>query len=452
MKNIKYIKEGDFSMKKRFFILFIIIFFIIFIYNFFFSSVFSDEIWNYGVAYNISTGMIPYRDFNLVTTPLYPMLASIFIRIFGSYLYSFHIFNSIVVTLIIFISYKVVGKKSLLLFPFVILYSYPGYNILSILLLFIILYVISSNKRRKDIIIGMLIGLLFLTKQTVGICLVIPMIYYSKDRVKSFISFLIPIIVFLIYLLWNQALYQFIDYCFLGLFDFGQSNSILLFLPFEIVIICILLYYLFKSKFKKQEYFYVLMFQIITAPIFDDYHFMLGLIPFIYLLLQRKQIIDYKFKYYVIIVWFMCIFFRFKLNHFHDIYLIQDKNSYLYGRNVPKYIEKSVQNIGNYINQIKDDYDNIYIFSANAYWIKLNIKYPLTKYDMICNGNMGYHGEDKYINEIDNYCKKNECMFILYKYEFREGNITQTNRDLYDYVVDKYHKIDDIDVFDIYRN
>lgn len=439
-------------MLKKKIVIWVFIYICVFCYSFFVSSIFGDEIWNYGVAYNISTGMVPYRDFNLVTTPLYPMLASVFIKIFGSYLYSFYIFNTIIVTLIIFISYKVVGKKIWVLVPFIVLYSYPGYNILSILLLFIVLYAVSSDIRRKDIIIGLLVGLLFLTKQTVGVCLFIPMIYYSKDKIKSFISFLIPIIIFLIYLLWNQALYQFIDYCFLGLFDFGKSNSNLLFLPFEIVVVCVLIYYLFKSKFKKQEYFYVLMFQIIAAPIFDDYHFMLGFIPFIYLLLQRKQIIDYKFKYYVIIAWFTCIFLSIKLNHFHDIYLIQDKNSYLYGRNIPEYIEKGIRNIGNYINQNRDDYDNIYFFNINSYLIKLSIEYPLSKYDLINNGNMGYHGDSKYIHEVDNYCEENKCMFILYRYEFREDNSNQTNRDLFDYVVDKYNKIDSIDLFDVYVN
>ena len=31
----------------------------------------TDEIWNYGYTYNIATGLIPYRDFNMVTTPLF---------------------------------------------------------------------------------------------------------------------------------------------------------------------------------------------------------------------------------------------------------------------------------------------------------------------------------------------------------------------------------------------
>ena len=44
------------------------------------------------------------------------------------------------------------------------------------------------------------------------------------------------------------------------------------------------------------------------------------------------------------------------------------------------------------------------------------------------------------------------CLFILNRYEFGNDFSTQTNRNLYDYVIDKYNKIDSIDFFDIYSN
>ena len=421
MKNIKYIKDGEFNMKKKDLILFIIIFSIVFIYNFFISSVFSDEIWNYGVAYNISKGMIPYRDFNLVTTPLYPMMASTFIKIFGNFLYSFHIFNSIIVTIIIIISYKKLGKNCFLVIPFILLNSYPSYNILCVLFIFILFLLVDYNFKYRDALIGILIGCMFLTKQTVGICLFVPMIYYSKSRLKSFISFMIPIFLFIIYLLWNSGLYKFLDYCFWGLFDFGNSNSILIYLPFEIIVVFILCYKLFCSKFCDEKYFYVLMFQVITIPILDDYHFIVGFIPCLYLFLESITFVTYRFKYYLIMIWFLCVFSSIKLNHYHELHYILDKNSYLYGRNVPTYVEKSLYKIGNYINDNKDDFDYVYFFSANAYWVKLNINYPITKYDMICNGNIGYKGDFKYIDEVNNYCSSHRCMFVLYKYEYKSN-------------------------------
>ena len=122
---------------------------------------------------------------------------------------------------------------------------------------------------------------------------------------------------------------------------------------------------------------------------------------------------------------------------------------YLYGRNVPSYVE--INNISDYIEENKKNYNHIYFFSKNAYYVKLNTSYGLDKYDMICNGNMGYNGANKYIKEINDYCSNNSCLFILYKYEF-SNNITQTNKNLVDYVKKNYDIYDEIDVFDIYVN
>lgn len=429
---------------------FIILFSLIFCYFYFISCLYGDEIWNYGFSYNIATGLIPYKDFNLVITPLYPMVASIFIKIFGAHLYSIHIFNSLIISLMIYICYFKINKKVLILIPFILLNGYPGYNILTVFFIFILLLLLDIKIIKKDIIIAFIVSLLFLTKQTIGICLFIPMIYYSKNKLKSLIAFTIPIIIFIIYLLYNNALYEFIDYCFLGLFNFGNSNGIYFFLPLEIIIYLVIFIKLIKSKFSNQKLFYLLMFQIITIPIVDDYHFMLGLIPIMYYYLSTKEIENYKIKYYFIMSLFFCFLWNFYLHNYEIGHLYSNKNSYLYGRNIPKYEEKSVNEISDYINDIREDYDYVYLFSANAYWIKLNINYPLTKYDLINNGNMGYYGSKKYIKEIDKYCKKNKCAFVLYKHEFRNNSVSQTNKELVKYVENKYIKKENINSFNIY--
>jgi hypothetical protein len=43
----------------------------------------NDEIWTYGFSYNIATGLIPYKDFNMIITPLFPLLGAIILNIFG---------------------------------------------------------------------------------------------------------------------------------------------------------------------------------------------------------------------------------------------------------------------------------------------------------------------------------------------------------------------------------
>ena len=49
------------------------------------------ELWRY----NINAGLIPYRDFNMVVTPLYSFIGAIFLKIFGNYLFSLHILDAI---------------------------------------------------------------------------------------------------------------------------------------------------------------------------------------------------------------------------------------------------------------------------------------------------------------------------------------------------------------------
>ncbi len=70
------------------FIIFIIIFFIV-------ASVILtrplsnlDEIWNYNFARNMANGLIPYKDFNMVTTPLLPFICSLFLNLSGNELFT----------------------------------------------------------------------------------------------------------------------------------------------------------------------------------------------------------------------------------------------------------------------------------------------------------------------------------------------------------------------------
>lgn len=41
-----------------------------------------DEIWNYNFAKNIADGLIPYKDFNMLQTPLLPFINGLILKIF----------------------------------------------------------------------------------------------------------------------------------------------------------------------------------------------------------------------------------------------------------------------------------------------------------------------------------------------------------------------------------
>ena len=68
---------------KRFLI--ILIFMLLLCYSYFLGPNISDEIWNYGFSYNISRGMVIYRDFNVLQTPLFFFIGSLFFGAWDSF-------------------------------------------------------------------------------------------------------------------------------------------------------------------------------------------------------------------------------------------------------------------------------------------------------------------------------------------------------------------------------
>ena len=66
-----------------------------------------DEIWNYNTARVISEGLIPYRDVSMITTPLLPMLTSIFLKIIANELIISRILAGILWTGILYTIYKI---------------------------------------------------------------------------------------------------------------------------------------------------------------------------------------------------------------------------------------------------------------------------------------------------------------------------------------------------------
>lgn len=434
------------------FITFSILAVAVFGYTYFYSSLFNDEIWNYGFSYNIASGLIPYRDFNMIVTPLYHFIGAIFITIFGHHLWALHILNAIMISMMIYVMYHNINKKVWLLVPILLLYCYPNYNLFSLFLMIILISICDKDFRNHDIIMGLLCSFLFLTKQTIGISLTIPMLYYSKNKRKNLISFIIPILVFMIYLLWNKAMYDFINYCFLGMFDFTNQNKILFCLPLEITICCVLIYKLYKSKFLNKKLFFILMYQIITIPICDDYHFMIGFTLVLYYVLEIIEIKKYRVKYYIFIIFFITIYWNYTINNYGNLHLYNDKNSYLYGRYVDQYIEDNITSISTYMENTKENYNYIYLLTQNSYEIKMNTSLKINKFDLINNGNMGYQGSVHYLKEINNNCSNQKCMFILYKYEFEAGNISQTNKRIVNSIKDNYLLKEEYGDFDIYIN
>ena len=412
---------------------------------FFISLVFTfslfrgDTFVNYGFSYAISLGEIPYKDFNMVITPFSCFLYSLGLLIHKSILV-YYLEQSILLVILFILLKKLLDKKVYLFFLFICIFwpvsfptvLFPGYNFISFLLLILLVY--WEEEKKSPYLIGIILGLLFCTKQTIGIALFIPsIIYLWKNKtifLKRFIGFLIPIILLCLYLLLTNSIKEWFDLCFLGLFSFGNKNSSisilnLLFLLFGLIY---LLYRIRKEK-KNSIHYYFLFWIIVSLPIIDYYHVSLFLLGPLFLWLKELKIKDKYYKYMIpfIIVLYslngLCLFLFLKkpvlvnLNHF-PIYIVSSN------------YKKNILELNNYLK--KENKEIVYLLRGSEnYMFKIMNNKKITYYDLPNYGNYGYNGEKNIEEEIKNMknvlfvvdsslCTKKQDKYQQYICSFKE--------------------------------
>ncbi len=128
-------------------------------------------------------------------------------------------------------------------------------------------------------------------------------------------------------------------------------------------------------------------------------------------------------------------------------HLCDKKESFLYGRRISLESQRLLDELSNYVISNRDAYgDNIYIFSNWAYMVRLYMNENPSMYDYILDGNMGYKGDVKLIDNVGDKCSHDKCLFIV-----QCGGL-QVNYNIVEYVVKNYKKIDVIRDIDRYSN
>ncbi len=436
-------------MKKRI-LLFFLAFIYILLFNLFFVPITSDEVWNYGFAYNISLGLVPYRDFNMIITPFFPAFMAIFLKIFGHNILVFYIANSLCLTFCFFLILKMLGKKGWLFFVFLfapLTLIMPSYNLFAFILIIIIFYL--EKEKKSDYLIGFLLGFLILTKQNIGIMVLIPgLFYYYKDKiriVKRFLTCFFVLLLFVVYLLITNSFMSFLDLCVFGLFDFSNNNGNLSICTIFFVIILICTVY-FVKKYPNNIYnYYALSFYTIMFPIFDYYHFGIALLMFLFLslyYLPDNIKLPYMFiTIFIIILLPILVYFR----EFYNKKVIypNDFNNFQY-----RYINYRVYSVYDKLNEFinkHSEYDFIFL-GEESYFLKLvNDRIP-GYLDLVNNGNWGYDGNRKMLDALKK--KKNDTLIFV---EPNTVNLkTQTNLELINYVLENGKKIDNVLCYDVY--
>ena len=420
--------------------LFLLLFIISFVVSFMIIHLWGDQILCYGFSYNISKRMIIYKDFNAVPTPLYFMIASIFIKIFGNYVISLGILDSLFMAAIGFILFKMIGYKGFIPFLFFIVFVPSPYNLMCLFFIFMILYCIHKEKY-NDLFIAFIVGLVFITKQNIGVLLFIPMILYSKHKIKSIIIFTLPFLFLCIYFLYHQALYDFFDYAFFGLFDFSGNryfNYSLLFITICCVIY--LLFPVFKSRIQDKEALYILFFQFLIYPICDIHHFSPCFVLFLYYFLKKCK----SKKIDIAICSLVCMYTVYAFCCVFMPIHISTKKDFLY--------LKSPFGLSNYMEEIYEKFDgdieNVYFDSDTSYLLKLYYDIPASKFDLFFDGNLGYFSKEKNIKELEEHCQKEKCTFIIYKDYGKDYQGTV----LHDFITKHYKKIEEFHGREVYSS
>ena len=438
--------KKKFKQNKNLIIELFIIFLITLVYNLIFAELTHDEVWNYGFASNISNGLLPYKNFNMVLTPLYPFLGSIFLIIFGKNLVVFHIFNAIMCTIIFYLIKKLVPSGYYIVYAFLLLFSLPNYNLLCLLLLYLLMYM--EDKKLNDYLIGIVLGLTFLTKQNIGIMLCVPTLFTKdiKRILKRIIGFSIPNIIFLIYLLITDSLYDFINYTILGLSSFASNNILIsIWVTLTIIAIIYLIYVYFKHKDIKA--IYLLSFQVMAFPIIDTYHVLIPFIPVLgYFLSNLKLVI--KIIKIAFLIFIVTLFFTSSKEYIKDEIDYPNKTNFYSCRKLDKNTTEYIKLLSKYVSENKD---NIFIISGNAYLLKLEANISINKYDLLNEGNLGKNGDIKIINEIKDFCNNNKCLFLISENEIN-NSLSQINKNIVNYVKNTYKETDKISIYTIYGN
>ena len=427
---------------------YLFIFFMFLIFNLIISPLNLEEIWSYGFTNNIYSGLIPYKDFNMVITPFYPFFMSLLFHIFGNNMLVFYIENAFLIVGFIYICDCLLKDKFYILlfsliFPLNI--TFPNYNFL--LLFFFVLLVYLERNNKNDYLIGVLLAFVFLTKQTVGIPLLIVSLYYFKNKkklLKRFIGFIIPNILFLFYLLITNSFNEFFDLCFLGLFDFGKGNTNIFNIYFFITIFLLITILIFFKKNKKIDYIYLLMFISICIPLFDLYHFLIYLEGYLIIVILNNNISIFKPKLIGISLFIGIFSIYMSYCKFDFNYYPNDLNLFEY-----RYIEKDEVESNKKVIKYMNKYNNKVMFiGPNAYYYKLISNQKINYTDLINNGNWGYNGSNKlleYVKSLD----KSYVFFIKKEEEMNKND--QTDQNLIKYIVKNGKKIDKVDIYDIYK-
>lgn len=398
-----------------------------------------DQIWEYGFAHNILQGMIPYKDFNMVTLPFHSYLCAFFLKIVADRYIVYLFLHVLLMMGIAIVIYRKTNKlyQYFLACILLLIVAAATYNLLLLFLFYLLLYL--EEKKDKDVWIGIILALTILTKQSVGFCLCLSIFFlHDKKRIiKRVLPILIIAFLFLCFLQMTNSLFACLNYTLFGLFDFSNKNTgVNIFLILYILYVYILIQKAIKRK--EQKYIYYICFSTIAIPLFDFPHFMLAILPFAVDSILKIEIQNKKLATILSIYCFLatlCVLGLKEYSVYLDHYPLEknQNNLFYFTRTKSKEFNQASTTIYNFYKENQEK--PIYIIGESSYLFSLDQKIPINKLSMILYGNNGYNGNKELKQEINNMAS--DTIFIL----DNTKNSKQHNEEIHNYIIKNSNKV-----------
>ena len=442
----------------------------------------SDELWNYSFAKNIVNGMVPYRDFSIVQTPLSAYIPALFMSVFGKGLFVHRIVGFLLLYAMTALIYHLCQKITKSIFIglvsalFVACATLPfyvyNYNYLSALLILIIYELEISREKNtsvKSVVVGVLVGMLLLIKQNTGAMLmaaniVVCLVNTVKFKMNKKIQFArvlvsaVPVTIYVIYMLLVGALDEFFDYAVLGIATFVHRATpieLIVEAPFFVIYIgfmiyaCVNMIIRMKRKGSTPEKVSALSFALawlmVTYPLFDAFHLVCVfsvLVPAFCLFIEPKR---YK-------AWekWTCVFIVISISVLSVLAFLPSKENHILSslnnyENVPidRDADESIRKICEYIEEKKEQGYMVRVADDSAIAYKIPLDDYEKNWDMLLVGNVG-------TNTVEDLLKSSEeCVYLVNKNTENLGG--QNHFEIIEFIKSNYVKVDEVMAFDVYK-
>lgn len=439
-----------------------------------------DELWNYNFSRCMYKGMLPYKDFSMITMPLSPLLMALAMYIFGDGLIVYRISGiilNVIISIVVYIVFNRLLKDRYIIaacFTVMIMmlllpefrYDYNYLNMLLILIV-ILMNINKSDTYRHAALIGLVSGLTLCVKQTTGICVITANIitsyilnrkcnYDIKKTIVRCVMSVVPAIFLAGYIVVTGITGDFISYCAKGVATFNNTISYAQFMlssPFNmavgVIFPFIIMWLIYISIKNKESYIWMYIIYafagcVVMYPITDNYHFYIGAVPVFIIFLGT---LDFKKSGKIENI--ICAAIAFVILMTSTV-MLYPKGNYIKsqlpvykGLNISGKLEQKIINVDSYIMLSQENGKEAYLVdsAAAAYTIPLN-RYTKDM-DMLLIGNTG--GKDIMNFDID----YDNVRFMLNPHV--EQLNWQFDKKWYELITTQYKKIGEECGFDIYE-